>query len=224
MGAAVASHLLSHHGDRWGAVRHRWCPGDLVAAHRGRRRDASGACGQPDRPVVSDQHDDTHAQADRRTADRCGHGRRRRRGDHRGGADGGVRSRPVPRCAVLPGQQRPDRRGHARHRHRLRERPRPGRGRTGDPRRDPARRRGPRVQPPDAEPGLRLDGPGRARGGHAPQHVVEHHRGTAHRHRHVPDRDGGDVRAARPTRSASPHPPDSSLRQRVSASTRTRCT
>ncbi len=70
-----------------------------------------------------------------------------------------------------------------------------GRTRTpGDPRRGPARRRGPRVRPRDAEPGLRLDGPGRSGGGDAPQHVVEHRRGAAHRHRHVPDRHGGDVR------------------------------
>ena len=35
---------------------------------------------------------------------------------------------------------------------------------------------------------LRLDGAGRARRRHAPQHVVEHHRGAARRHRDVPDR------------------------------------
>ena len=48
---------------------------------------------------------------------------------------------------------------------------------------------------------------GRAGGRHAPQHVVEHHRGSAHRHRDVPDRHGGDLgpsghrrRQARPGR------------------------
>ena len=36
---------------------------------------------------------------------------------------------------------------------------------------------GPGVRPRHAQPGLRLDGPGRARRRDAPQHVVEHHRG-----------------------------------------------
>ena len=57
-----------------------------------------------------------------------------------------------------------------------------------DPRRGAARRGRAGIQPRDAQPGLRLDGPGRPRGGHAPQHVVEHHRRAAGRHRHVPGR------------------------------------
>ena len=93
-----------------------------------------------------------------------------------------------------------------------------------NPRRDPARRCGPRIQPPDAQPRLRLDGPGRTGGGHAPQHVVEHRRGPAHRHRHVPDRDGGDVGSqGQRRRQAGPRgipcPP-----LHVSASTPKRCT
>jgi hypothetical protein len=48
-----------------------------------------------------------------------------------------------------------------------------------------------------AEPGLRVDGPRGAGGGDAPQHRLDHHRGTAHRHRHVPDRHGGDLGAQR---------------------------
>ena len=91
-----------------------------------------------------------------------------------------VRDR-YPGRAVLPGQQWADRRGHARHRRRLlRRSPRQG---ARDPRRHPARRRRTGIRPRHAQPRLRLDGPGRARRGDAPQHVVEHHRGAAHRHR-----------------------------------------
>ena len=107
------------HGYRWSAVRHRWRPGDLVAADRRRRRHVEGAGGQPDRTVVPDQHHHPHPQSDRRPADRGGHGRHRRRGDHRRGAHRRLRPGPVSRSAVLPGQQRPDRRGHAGRRPRL---------------------------------------------------------------------------------------------------------
>ena len=49
-----------HHGCRWGAVRHRWRPGDLVETHPRRGRDAASAGGQPDCALVSDQHHHPH--------------------------------------------------------------------------------------------------------------------------------------------------------------------
>ena len=62
------------------------------------------------------------------------------------------------------------------------------------PGRRPARRRRTGVRPRDAELGLRLDGPGRARRGDAPQHLVDHRRRTAHRHRASTSGHGRGVR------------------------------
>jgi len=60
-------------------------------------------CRQPDCADIPHQHHDAHPQPDRGPADGCGHGRRRRRGDHRCRADAGyVRDQyPGARCFLV---------------------------------------------------------------------------------------------------------------------------
>src|SRR5690606_21003850 len=60
-----AGRLTSHHGYRWSALRHRWRVGDLVGADPRGGEDAGDVGGQPDRVLISDQHDHSDPRADR---------------------------------------------------------------------------------------------------------------------------------------------------------------
>ena len=103
--------LLSHHGDRWSALRHRRRPGDVVETDRRcrRARCATLADHQIARSYLTNTTTRTRVQiADLLTE--AGHGRRARRGHHRRRADRRLRPRPLSRCPLLPGEQRRHRR------------------------------------------------------------------------------------------------------------------